>query len=281
MIKNGVFKGWQRAILIVVPLYITIAAFQYIGFIVLGLDPMQINHNKTIHQHFVISFFTMLGTFLVLWIFMKILDNEPFINLGLKMKDRFKDISLGICIGLLIMGFSYIMLFVINEIHFLKINFNAHEILYTFLFFVLVSLSEELLFRGYILRNFMYSFNNYVALILSSILFSLLHGTNPNMDWFSFLTLFFAGVLLGTSYIYSKNLWFPIALHFSWNFFQTLFGFNVSGQDLYSLIQFQTSDENIMNGGDLGFEGSIFSVIVQIILIISLIIYNQKKINKV
>ena len=72
-------------------------------------------------------------------------------------------------------------------------------------------------------------------------------------------------------------MWFPIALHFSWNFFQSLFGFNVSGIDMYSLIEFKIMDSNVWNGGAFGFEGSILSVIVQIILIVLIFYhYNTK-----
>ena len=63
--------------------------------------------------------------------------------------------------------------------------------------------------------------------------------------------LFLAGVLLGVSYVYTKNLWFPVALHFSWNFFEALFGFNVSGQDFYSLIDFNITEKNLLNGKKL------------------------------
>nr|WP_235817831.1 CPBP family intramembrane glutamic endopeptidase [Formosa haliotis] len=96
------------------------------------------------------------------------------------------------------------------------------------------------------------------------------------MDWFSFLNLFLAGILLGITYTYTKNLWFPIALHFSWNLFQTLFGFNVSGQDFYSLIEFKITDNNMINGGDFGFEGSIFSVIAQVLAIGAIWFYYNK-----
>ncbi len=103
-----------------------------------------------------------------------------------------------------------------------------------------------------------------------------MHIANPNMDWFSFLNLFLAGILLGITYTYTKNLWFPIALHFSWNLFQTLFGFNVSGQDFYSLIEFKITDNNMINGGDFGFEGSIFSVIAQVLAIGAIWFYYNK-----
>ena len=120
------------------------------------------------------------------------------------------------------------------------------------------------------------SFNNYMALVVSSILFALAHGFNPNMDWFSYLNLFLAGILLGATYVYTKNLWFPIALHFSWNFFQTLFGFNVSGQDFYSLIEFKIIDKNMINGGDFGFEGSIFSIVAHVLLITAIFLYYER-----
>lgn len=126
----------------------------------------------------------------------------------------------------------------------------------------------------------MYSFNKYMALMVSSALFSLMHSANPNMDWFSFLGLFLAGVLLGILYIYTKNLWFPIALHFSWNFFQTLFGFNVSGQDIYSVIEFKITENNLWNGGDFGFEGSVLSIIAQVIVIGSIVYHYHAKNKK-
>ena len=107
-----------------------------------------------------------------------------------------------------------------------------------------------------------------------------MHGFNPNIDLFGFLDLFLAGILLGVSYIFTKNLWFPITLHFSWNFFQSLLGFNVSGQDSYSLIEFKITEKNILNGGDFGFEGSIFSIIAQLIFIsIIWYYYNKNQFN--
>ena len=44
------------------------------------------------------------------------------------------------------------------------------------LLFTIVAIVEEVLFRGYILKNLMSSFNKYIALFFSSILFSLLYS---------------------------------------------------------------------------------------------------------
>ena len=126
----------------------------------------------------------------------------------------------------------------------------------------------------------MYSFNKYVALILSSFLFSILHGLNPDFSFISFIDLFLAGIMLGLPYTFNKNLWFPIALHFSWNFFQSLFGFNVSGLDSYSLIEFSIPEPNLINGGGFGFEGSILSMIMQVIVIVVMyVVYNRNQVK--
>lgn len=216
---------------------------------------------KLQNNNLIVSIFDLIGTFVLLWGFIKWVDKEKFITLGFQIKNRLNNIALGILIGLLIMAVGYLALMVLEEIEYHTIVYSIKEILISVLIFSIVSIVEEVLFRGYVLRNLMLSFNKYIALIVSSILFALMHGFNPNMDWFSYLDLFLAGMLLGVSYIYTKNLWFPIALHFSWNFFQTLFGFNVSGQDFYSLIEFQITEKNILNGGDFGFEGSVLSII--------------------
>lgn len=93
--------------------------------------------------------------------------------------------------------------------------------------------------------------------------------------------MFLAGVVLGLSYIYTKNLWFPIALHLSWNLFQALLGFKVSGQDTYSIIEFEINEGNLLNGGAFGFEGSYLSIIAQTLTIVGIgIYYNRKETNQ-
>jgi hypothetical protein len=55
-----------------------------------------------------------------------------------------------------------------------------------------------------------------------------------------------------------------------------LFGFNVSGQDFYSLIEFNIQENNLLNGGAFGMEGSILSIIANVLIIIGVIIYYTK-----
>lgn len=270
--------GWIRVLLLIFPYVIIVGIFQIIGYIIGGISFEQ-ELQLTTTQSFIISIATLLGTLTILFLFMRFVEKREFKELGLKIKDRGFDFLAGIIIGLIVMATGFFLLIVLNEIDVQNFNLDLEEVLLSIGVFTAVSISEELLCRGYIQRNLMYSFNNYIALIISSLLFALAHSFNPNLSWIALAGLFGAGILLGLSYIYTKNLWFPISLHFSWNLFQAYFGFNVSGQEFYSIVEFNIAEENILNGGKFGFEASIFSLILQIALILLIFRYYQKRKN--
>ena len=276
MENKNIHRGWQRVLLIIIPYIFVVAIFQLIGALVSGLDMTNIEAQKTIEQQVIMSFSSLLATFLVILVFMKFIEKEKLINLGFDTKNRLSDFIIGIVIGAVIMSSGYLLLQYLGEINYEKTIIDSKEIVLSILLFTIVSVMEEMLLRGYVLRNLMISFNKYVALIVSSLIFAVMHGFNPNIDLFSMTNIFLAGILLGLSYIYTKNLWFPIALHLSWNLFQTLFGFNVSGQDTYSIIEFSITENSLLNGGAFGFEGSILSVIAMIIAIIGIAFYYNK-----
>jgi membrane protease YdiL (CAAX protease family) len=199
---KGKNRGWIRVLLIIMPYLIIVSIFQVLGMYLAGMDLAEMKAPETLMQMLITTFFATLGTLLVLWVFMKYVDKERFINIGLHIKNRKVDFIVGIGLGILIMGIGYELLVLLNEISFDKIVFEPVNILISIVLFTCVAIMEEFLFRGYILRNLMISFNKYIALIISSILFALIHGMNPNMDGFSAMSLFLAGILLGITYIY-------------------------------------------------------------------------------
>ena len=224
----------------------------------------------------IIQYLDLIGIFFLLWILMKFIDKEPFINLGFSIKGKANDIILGMTLGLLLMAVGYSILILLGEIKFIGFNYDLKSIILLFILFIGVSVVEETYVRGYVLKNLLKSFNPIVSLIISSAIFSFLHFLNPNVNYIALTELFIAGILLGVSYVYTKNLWFPIALHLSWNFFQVMFGFNVSGMDTYSLIEFEILENNNINGGDFGFEGSFLSIVFSLIMIYFLNNYYKK-----
>ena len=283
-------KGWLTAILSIIPFFIFSAVFQGFGFAftsILGSrGVIDFDFDKYIESEgglkdylaadTIIRYFDIIGIFLLLWILMRFVDKEPFVKLGFSLKGKINDIILGMTLGLLLMAVGYTTLVLLGEIKFIGFNYDLKSIVLLFLLFIAVSVVEETYVRGYVLKNLLKSFNPIVSLIISSAIFSLLHFLNPNVNFIALTELFIAGILLGVSYVYTKNLWFPIALHLSWNFFQVMFGFNVSGIDTYSLIEFEIYENNNINGGDFGFEGSYLSIMFSLIMIFLLWRYYKK-----
>lgn len=281
MNKQSNYQGWLRILLIIFPYILVVGVFQIIGGSLIGFSFSDIEIEKTPIQRLFIQVFSFVGTSLIVWIFVRFIDKEKFIDIGFKIKNHIKSLWAGFAIGATIMLLGFGLLEILGQISIQKINFDFRQILISIFVYILVAFTEEILFRGYVLRNLMYSLNRHIALIISAILFSLMHGLNPNIDLIGFSNLFIAGILLGITYIHTKNLWFPIALHFSWNFFQTILGFNVSGQNTYSAVEFNMDQKTLLNGGGFGFEGSILALISMIITIVIIILhYRRKETNK-
>jgi membrane protease YdiL (CAAX protease family) len=69
---------------------------------------------------------------------------------------------------------------------------------------------------------------------------------------------------MGAAYIYKRNLWFPIAIHFSWNFMQSgVFGAITSGnENTTSLMTTKITGNSLITGGTFGPEGTIQAIIL-------------------
>jgi uncharacterized protein len=262
IVNKGKSQGWKNILKIIIPYLVVVAIFQIVRGLIMGLDlkHMQMK-GQTSAQLFVTCFMGMVGTLGVVWLFTTKVDKISFMSIGFDRTKIIKDIALGLAIGFFIMFSGFSSLILTHQLQFVDIKFNALNFVYSFGIFVFVAVSEEVFTRGYILRNLAISFNKYVALVVSALIFSLMHLANPNANVVGLSIIFLSGLVLGLPYLYTKNLWFPIALHFSWNFFQgPIFGFNVSGLNFYKLIETKYATANNWNGGEFGFEGSIVAV---------------------
>jgi len=211
------------------------------------------------------------GTFLAAFILLKSWDHLPFGSLGLSLKGHAKDIFLGTLVALVIYAIGFGVLYGLREVEIAAVNFSANDLLLSWVLMLMVAVTEEVAFRGYVLGHLLAAgVNRFMALFLSSALFSLMHIFNPDFSYIAFLNILLAGVLMGTTYVYTRNLWFPIALHLFWNWFQgPVLGFGVSGGHYgNTLLSLQLPKENIINGGAFGFEGSILCTVLMVMAIV-------------
>jgi uncharacterized protein len=147
-----------------------------------------------------------------------------------------------------------------------------------------VAIFEETLLRGIIFRILEEKLGSHISLLISAIIFGVVHLLNPDSSLISSVCIFIVGYLLSASYIYGRSLWLPIAIHFSWNFMQSgIFGAITSGnKKTGSLFNTKISGSELITGGAFGPEGTlqatIFWLLASIILLI--LITKQNKLIK-
>ena len=194
------------------------------------------------------------------------LDRRSIASMGLRLDRRvWKDILAGIGITFIMMALVFAAMSAAGWLTFEGFAWEAEPIQQvlggTFGFlgiFILVGWNEELLSRGYHLQTLASGANLFWGVLLSSAVFGALHLGNPNATWVSAAGIFFAGLFLAYGYLRTGQLWLSIGLHIGWNFFEgAVFGFPVSGLDIYPLTRIQVQGPGMWTGGAFGPEAGL------------------------
>ena len=200
----------------------------------------------------------------------------------LSVKGLSGNLFLGLVLGVLLQSLTIFVIYLNGG--FSVISVNSFIFLIPSLTMAFTSaIFEEILLRGIIFRLIEEKLGSYIALAISALIFGALHLSNPNSSVVAALGIAIqAGLLLGAAYIYSKNLWFPIALHFSWNFTQSgIFGASTSGHAVSkSLLTTKIEGAEIITGGQFGPEGSIQATLFCLTAAIILLILSHRQ-NKI
>ena len=279
-IKNGFLRA-----IIFMPLWLIIMGLvQSIGVVLImmgsGVDMANPDSAEALFSEMsfdspvmlILTGFSLLGSFAALWVATKFIDRKPLMSIGLSVKDKANEMLVGLGFALAFIGGLFLVLWLIGAINITGyVGFKPGVFIVSIMLFM-AAFDEELIFRGYILNNMMDSTSNrWIALAGSSLLFALLHSGNTNVwsTWVPMTELFAAGFILGISYTFTKNLWFPTFFHFGWNFFQGLFGFEISGfnVDSWKIISHENTGNvpDIVSGGAFGIEGSVITLSCTII----------------
>ena len=274
--------GWLRALLFFIASFITSQIFAGIGMVVAllisGFDISTLSNQDAIIDELnkinfllllkIIEFFALM---FCLWLFMKFIDRKPLMSLGLKYEGFQQDFKFGLILGAGLIAIGFFSLFILGYVRVESFSFPFLDIVLYFILFVVVAFHEEIMLRGYILRSLMESMNRYLALAVSSLIFMTVHLLNPNISFLGAVNLFLAGIVLGIYYVHKSNLWLPIGMHLTWNFFQgPIFGFEVSGIKSQSLIKQTVNGSDLITGGQFGFEASLLATVLIVVVILYL-----------
>jgi hypothetical protein len=223
------------------------------------------------------------ATLLSMYLAARYLDRRPFRDFGFHRRlGWWRDFFLGLGLGALLMSLIFLIEMSQGWLRITGFLIPQEGIPFWLGFgvdlitFICVGVYEEMLMRGYILRNLSEGMNlrwikPVTAIILStlvtSVLFSLLHLMNPGANMMSFLNIFLAGVFLSLGFILTGELAIPIGLHIAWNFFQGLvYGFPVSGvASINPLISIEQVNNGWMTGGYFGPEAGGIGILAMLL----------------
>ena len=128
--------------------------------------------------------------------------------------------------------------------------------------FAVQGASEEALCRGYLLVSITRRNQVWRAMLVSSLVFSLLHIMNPGFGVMPFINILLCGAVFGVYMLKRGNIWGACAMHSMWNFFQgNVFGISVSGTGAGGgatlLVSKAGAASDLWTGGAFGIEGSL------------------------
>lgn len=239
-------QGWIRALILVLV---------YIAFSVVWS-----NYTWSAELWFTASFIL---SFLLVFLFRRLLDRRSFESLGFSTAHFYPDAVIGFAIGSFLICTGAVTLYYLNYLRWIDVIYSSNDLLLSLAILTMIAFSEELIFRGYVLRNLMKSFNKWVALFVSAVLFSIVHYSNVGIPFIGHINTFLGGLVLGITFIVTRSLWMPIFFHLSWNFIQgPVLGFKVSGVPFDSILSMEPTGPAILTGGEYGFEGSVICTIV-------------------
>lgn len=225
-----------------------------------------------------------LGVVASVWLAARWLDRRPFGRLGVRMTAGWwRECAAGFVLGGVLMGAVFAIELGAGWIR-ITDTFHAPDgtgflegFAALLVVFSAVGFYEELLARGYLLSNLAEGLvraapgrpglapggAGLAAWLLSSLMFGVGHGLNPNVGPVACLGVAAAGLLLGLPFLMTGRLGMPVGLHLGWNLFQGgVFGFPVSGRGFgASLIAIDQQGPDLWTGGSFGPEAGMLGLL--------------------
>lgn len=219
----------------------------------------------------------------VSWICLRFLERMKLSALGFALHSGwFIDVLKGCVTGALMIA-SVVMLQIVGGgsqlrfnpvwlgergINWTGVRVVAAQIGAALVLFILAGAFEELLFRGYAFQTLLRGAPAFVPILLLSVFFGVAHWENQGRTLFSTANTVLAGIWLSIAYLRTRSLWFPTALHFTWNWVMgAFFGIPVSGLQFiqHPILLTSSGDPVWLTGGSYGSEGGAAATVILII----------------
>jgi membrane protease YdiL (CAAX protease family) len=252
-----------------------------------GLDPNTVTGYATNMPQdlmLVSLFSTLIATILTI-VYCRFIEKRSLHSIGFVKKKGVSDYFLGLLIGLILFSFSVLIAYLTGSVEFNGLNPTIpYGIILLFLIaFIIQGMSEEVILRGYLMVSLSTKIPVIAAILINSLIFSVLHFTNPGASPLAALNIALFGIFASIFALKSDSLWGVCGIHSAWNFVQgNFFGFKVSGLDTTSsILSFSASEAgSLFNGGSFGMEGGL-GVTITLALGIFIVLFIKGKNSKV
>ena len=204
---------------------------------------------------------------------------------GFPMKDgRFKrHLLTGLGIGLAVMLAVLLAIWVMREA---DVSYSMQTLVSAcrngsiwLLLDFLGAAGEEIYGRAIVLALSERLFGWKIAILLSGLMFSGIHLSNPGAAWIWLLRLFLQGSLLAYAVFRTRSIWWSVGYHTGWNWISApLFGAAGSGYiDQGHILNFYPRGSVWFTGGAVGPEGSVFAFLAVLAALALLILTTGAK----
>jgi len=265
----GVFAPILAFFLFNIPLIAVImGVMKPLGFVDENIDP-----NGPIGMAFMLfGAFGLAGVLFFLWV--KYVEKRPLSSVGLRGVTPVKTFMCGHMVGI------GLMLVIVTGIGMfggysagsiapaLTSPIGLFHIMLLLVGFAVQSSIEEFVFRGWLLSVLTRKFNLLTAILVSSILFMLMHF-DPKAPWTDNIGVLVFSFFACAWVVKTGNIWGVMGWHAGWNWI-TAVGFEVpvTGLDVGTpalLVQLTPVGNELLTGGNMGPEGSIITHVVLIL----------------
>ena len=223
--------------------------------------------------------------YVILWAWLKWVEKRPFWTLGFEMKNALFEYTRGFLIGIFMFTGAIGILAAFGSVTFeqgdpLKQGLAALPgVLLVLVGWIVQGGAEEVLTRGWMLPVIGARYKPWLGLLISSLVFAIIHWLNPNLSSIALMNLALFGVFAGLYAMREGSMWGICALHSVWNWVQgNFFGFQVSGTDAGggTLINLMEVGEDWLTGGKFGPEGGLAVTFVLLVSIAITLFWKNK-----
>ena len=227
-------------------------------------------------ENFIFRLVTLFAALLAGFFCARLIEGLPWRSLGLCLHARWlRDFLVGSLIGIVSLALATgiaaagggLRFAISGRAELLQV---AQTLIASAALFIIAALAEEAFARGYPLQTMSRAGLAGLGVLITSLAFAGLHATNPNFGLgLPFFNLVIAGVWFGVAYLRTRSLWFPLGMHWAWNWaLGSLFGLPVSGISSiapHPLLHGTDLGPAWLTGGGFGIEGGIACTITLVV----------------